>query len=143
LFTVQFFNIMNTSKFLVAAFLLAAFCLAPSEADAQRSRIVRGLGSLARKAAVSAVTSATVSEVRQFFNETPANRSPITIYVTNNYSGTVTYQVSLDGYNWYNYTPLPGYYHTLSSGYQGAIAIHRNGYTYLVSSSGSYNVSGF
>lgn len=135
---------MNKHLKIVTSTLVLITLLTSTDLSAQRSQVLKsGLKWIGKVALKAAVTEVTLTKVRQYFNETPHQYAPVSISITNNYNTVSSFKVSLDGYNWYNYSLYPNYYYQFQSTYQGALVVYRSGSYYMVSESGSYSLSRF
>jgi hypothetical protein len=135
---------MKSSKAIFTAAILLVTLFVPHDLSAQRGKaLVRGLKWMGNIALTAAVTEVTAYKVRQYFEETPNEHSPISVTINNNYNQTVQFQITTDGYNWYNLALYPNYYQQVQSNYQGAVVIYKGGRYFLVSETGSYNLSRF
>ncbi|HLP95066.1 MAG TPA: hypothetical protein VK168_13575 [Saprospiraceae bacterium] len=128
---------------LFATILMMAIVLAtPENAQAQKRQIVNWGGRLLRSLVEKAIVTATLNEIKEYYQETPADMAPVKVTITNNYNSTQYIEV-FDGNNWYSYSLYPGYYASAVSTYQGAIVVYYDGDYYMVGTSGSYRLSNF
>lgn len=128
----------------ILAALLVCACLITNahSSHAQGRQIVKMGGRLIRSLAEKAIVSVTMAELSGYFSETPANRTPVQVSISNNYR-TDAYVALYDGIRWHEYTLSPGYYVQVGSNYQGAVAVYYGGAYYLIGTSSAYQLSNF